>query len=102
MPKDNVIQFYRPKAKPTPPVSEVPEVSEDCSPGAQDILREVLANSESLDEIVLLMRDKDGTLGVASNAGGLEDVILFLERVKFQMLSRDAAQANNPGPGAIS
>jgi hypothetical protein len=98
VPKDNVIEFYHPKPKPP---QAVPETAEDPGPSAQDILREVLGNSEHLDEIVLLMRDKDGTLGIASNCGGASDVLFFLERVKFQMLSRENAQ-ENPGPGATS
>lgn len=79
-----VIEFYRPVPKPP---AVVPTVQEPGFAPA-DILRELLEKSETLQDIVVLMRDKDGVCGLVGNLDGVGENFVFMEQIKFEILAR--------------
>lgn len=81
--KGRVVEFYTPLPKPpTPPPATERELS------VADILNEVLKGADNLTEIVVIMRDKNGTGGLISNLDGAGESFLFLEQVKYEVIQR--------------
>lgn len=86
-----LIEFYRPAPKsPVPPAPEPPAI---C---AADILREILGNSEQLSDVLVLMRDNDGTCGFVGNLDGAAETLLFMEQIKHEMLTRMRSDDDTP------
>lgn len=90
-----VIEFYHPQPK--PPAAAVPEVVLAVSAG--DILRELAANAESTEEILVLMRDKNGAMGLVSNLDGMAENLFFIKRAEFELLKRESESAKGPQGG---
>lgn len=93
--KGKVVEFYIPAPKPAP--QPVPEVV-DPAISAQDILREVLAKSDNLSDVVILMRDKDSTTGLVSNMGGPADTLLFMEQLRIRLVTGQTTDKPMPEP----
>lgn len=73
-----LIEFYYPSPKPAQPVPEVVELAVS----AGDILRELLGKAETIDEVLVLMRDKDGGMGLVGNLESPAESLLFMLRLQ--------------------
>lgn len=94
-----VVEFYRP-AKRTPPTAPAPELPEidDSLPSAAEVLAQVSQGADKMDTILVLGTDFTGVIGVLGNLADTTEILAFMERVKFQILTRDAAESNQPTP----
>ncbi len=61
---------------------------------ADFVLRNCLKNADSIDEIVVLMKDNDGQLGLVGNLDGLGETLLFLDTVKAQAIAQRVGSPN--------
>ncbi len=90
-----VVSFYHPGTKtPAPPVPEVaaPNVS------VGDILRELVAHSEHLVEVVVLTKAVDGTTHMTSTLETPGDVLLFMKQIEHSMVRQTCASDSGKGP----
>jgi hypothetical protein len=79
-----VIEFYHPAAK-TPEVIE--EVVEDQVLAA-DVLADVMKIHKSIDDVLVLSRHNDDTLGLMSNLSGTPEILLFLKCFEHKIVSQ--------------
>jgi hypothetical protein len=86
-----VVEFYTPKPKPPAPPAPPERVL-----SVADILNEVLKGAANLTDIVVIMRDKNGTGGLISNLDGAGESFLFLEQVKYEIIQRMRQQPQPP------
>ncbi len=63
---------------------------------ADFVLRSCLKTADNIDEIVILMKDKDGQLGFVGNLDGLGETLLFLDTVKALAI---AQRVDSPSGG---
>lgn len=82
-----LIEFYRPALK--PPVEPV-VVEDEPTISASDILRELLGTAETIDEVVILMRDKNGAVALVSNLESPAENLLFMKRVENYIVTADS------------
>lgn len=90
-----LISFYRPAPK--PPAEEVPEVPEKPI-SAGDILRELLEHSDKLEDVVVLLANKDRSTGFVSTLGDAGSTLLFMEQLKLTMVQATMPQDGGEGP----
>lgn len=93
-----LIEFYIPKklVKPVPAVTE-PDEPWTAIP-AKDILEQALANAGSITDVLLMARDKSGELGFLTNVEGMAESLLFIERVRHRMMTKDADDTPSTAP----
>ena len=91
-----LIEFYHPSPKPSKPVVE--EAPEEQMP-ATEVLQTLLARAESLRDVLVIMRDDRGVLGLVSNLEGMPEVILLIEQTKLRMLK---SVESDDGPKGIA
>ena len=91
-----VIEFYHPSPKPRPvPQPEVDEAEEQMPAGM--VLQQLLDRANTIRDVLVMMVDADGNAGMVTNVNGLPESLLFIERVKHQIMVQDAANNRN-GP----
>lgn len=78
-----LIEWYIPKPKPPAPVVE--EAPAEQMP-ATEVLQTLLQRAEHLRDVLVIMRDDRGVLGLVSNLEGMPEVILLIEQTKLRML----------------
>jgi hypothetical protein len=97
-----IIPFYRPgiDPRPVPPSenTETPPSTDDKAEfnaqaeeefTARAVLEEVLEHSDTLTDILIMIRDMDGQIGFVTNVDGFTESLAFIERVKHGMLNHD-------------
>lgn len=86
-----VVPFYTPGPK--PPAQPVPEVATpNVSVG--DILRELVAHSEHLVEVVVLTKAVDGTTHMTSTLPTPGDVLLFMKQIEHSMVRQTCTDSD--------
>jgi hypothetical protein len=90
-----VTEFYRPAILPMPQPITVVEDFPVIQP--IEVLRKLIENAANLDEVVILMRDKDGTAGLVSNLYGPAENLFFIEQVKLEMIA-GSVKPKEPAP----
>jgi hypothetical protein len=88
-----VIEWYVPVPKAVLTVATKEEWDaqlgeESPTAAAKQVLTDCLEKVAFTDQVVVLTKDKDGTLGFIGNCESLAETLLFLELVKAKMLSR--------------
>lgn len=79
---------------PNPPTkAEFDAQVEEESQSAKDVLTTVLEHASDVTNILIMVRDIEGGMGVVSNFDSLEETIAFIERIKYRMLYNDAVDA---------
>lgn len=95
-----LIEWYLPAPKPPKPVEEVPEVVEPRITVA-DMLRELLNNkSETVEDCVVIFRDKDGTTGVVASLETAADILLLVKQVEHSMIRQTTIHDDSGPKGA--
>ena len=54
--------------------------------GPKEVLEERLTNADSMEDVLVLFKNKDGAIGFTSTVEGVAENILFIERIKMQIL----------------
>ena len=89
-----LIAFYHPDRKPTqpkPPLVEslLAEPMDDVA----SLIQRVLSESDRIEDILILVKDKDGVLGMIGTPDGPGESILFMRMVEANIV---AAQGLEP------
>ena len=79
-----LIEFYYPAAK-KPEVIE--EIADDQVPAA-DVLADVMKIHKSIDDVLVLSRHNDDSLGLMSNLSGTPEILLFLKCFEHKIVSQ--------------
>lgn len=89
-----LIEFYKPQPKAAEPA---PAAVAEPSISAGDILRELLGKAETIDEVLVIMRDKDGGMGLVGNLESPAESLLFMLRMQNYIVNSGPVD-NSPEP----
>ena len=92
-----LIEFYKPQPK--PPAEPVPEVVERAAVG--DILRELLGKAETIDDVLVIMRDKDGGMGLVGNLESPAESLLFMLRIQNYIVNSGTVEESPAPKGTV-
>lgn len=59
----------------------------------KELLSTVLEHADDVLDILIMVRDVEGGMGVVSNVESFEETLAFIERIKYRMLNNDAEDA---------
>lgn len=96
-----LITFYYPRnrivATPFKAEEPAPEPPSTQMP-AEDLLKEALElGADALQDILILIRHKDGSLNFTTNLKGLSDMLLLMEEIKLYALQHPE-EVGDEGP----
>ena len=65
---------------------------------ASEVLKEVLDRAETVNDVLVLMRDADGNLGFVTNLADMVETIHFMRVNEFAMLQHEVNKSKSNGP----
>lgn len=79
---------------PNPPTkAEFDAQVEEERQSPKELLSTVLEHADDVLDILIMVRDVEGGMGVVSNVESFEETLAFIERIKYRMLNNDAEDA---------
>lgn len=55
---------------------------------AKKTLEEVLLHTDTIEDVLIMIRDKEGYVGFVTNLEGIAESIMFMEVVKYKSLEK--------------
>lgn len=75
------------------------QAAEEGAITAKFALEQVMEFADDIEDVLIMVRDHDGTVGFVTNLPGFDESVSFMENVKFRALMNAAQGEYNPGTG---